>query len=152
VAAKGQLLSVGMFLSVTCAEDAPFIDRAEARRLAAGTFLGTYRVDQQLQACTVWPRGTLPAGFTDDVRSAAPTLIISGQRDPVAPPVWGEQVARNLPHSKHLVLPQGFHGLPDPCVTRIMNDFVRRGTAEGLDTACAAAPQKTPFVMPEPKK
>ncbi|HEX3527651.1 MAG TPA: alpha/beta hydrolase [Thermoanaerobaculia bacterium] len=152
VAAKGQFVAVGMFLSVTCAEDTPFIDRAEARRLAVGSFLGTYRVDQQLQACAVWPRGALPRGFTDDVRSAAPTLIISGQRDPVAPPVWGEQVARHLPHSKHLVLPQGFHGLPDPCVTRIMNDFIRRGTAEGLDTACAATAQKTPFVMPEPRK
>jgi pimeloyl-ACP methyl ester carboxylesterase len=152
VAAKGQLLAVGLFLSVTCAEDVPFIDPAEARRLAAGTFLGTYRVDQQVSACAVWPRGAVPPGFAAGVSSPAPALIISGQRDPVAPPVWGEQVARHLPHGKHLVLPQGFHGLPDPCVTRIMNDFIRRGTAEGLDTSCTAAPQKTPFVLPDSKK
>jgi pimeloyl-ACP methyl ester carboxylesterase len=149
IAAKGQLLAVGMYLSVTCAEDVPFIDPAEARRLAAGTFLGTYRVDQQRSACSVWPRGAVPPGFTDDVSSPAPVLIISGQRDPVAPPVWGEQVARHLPHGRHLVLPQGFHGLPDSCVTRIMNDLIRRGTVEGLDTSCTAAVQKTPFLIPD---
>ena len=147
-AAKGQLLSVGLFLSVTCAEDVPFIDRAAARRLA----VGTYRVDQQVRACAVWPRGTLPAGFTDPVRSPAPTLLISGERDPVAPPVWGEQVARHLPNGKHLVLAQGFHGLPDACTTKIMNDFIRRGTAEGLDTSCTANVQRVPFVLTDPRK
>lgn len=148
-AAKGQLLSVGLFLSITCAEDAPFIDPDEARRLAAGTFLGTYRVDQQARACEVWPRGALPPGFADDVRSDAPTLLISGHRDPVAPPVWGDQVARHLPNGYHLVLRQGFHGLPDPCVTRIMNGFIRRGSAKGLDTSCAGPAPKVPFALPE---
>lgn len=147
-AAKGGVLNVGLFLSVTCAEDVPFIDPQEARRLAAGTFLGTYRVDQQVRACQVWPRGSLPPGFTDDVSSPAPTLIISGQRDPVAPPVWGEQVARHLPNAKHLVLAQGFHGLPDPCITRIMNDFIRRGGAEGVDTSCTTDIHLPPFVLP----
>ena len=151
-AAKGQLLSVGLFLSITCAEDAPFIAPAEAKRLAEGTFLGTYRVDQQARACEVWPRGALPAGFADDVRSEAPTLLISGYRDPVAPPVWGEQVARHLPKGHHLVLQHGFHGLPDPCVTRIMNDFFRRGSAEGLDTSCTGQAPEVSFVLPEAGK
>jgi len=151
IAARGQLLSVGMFLSVTCAEDIPFIDPQEAKRLAAGGFLGTYRVDQQVRACQVWPRGTLPPGYADDVHSDAPTLLISGERDPVAPPVWGEQVARNLPHSLHLVLAQGFHGLPDPCVTRIMNDFYRLGSADKLDTACTKNVQHVPWMLPQEK-
>lgn len=136
-ASQGQLLSAGLFLSVTCSEDVAFIDPEEAKRLAAGTFLGTYRVDQQVRACQVWPRGELPAGYLEDVRSEAPMLLISGQRDPVAPPIWGEQVARHLPNGHHLILEKGYHGLPDPCVSRIMNDFVRRGTADGLDMSCA---------------
>lgn len=147
-AAQGQLLSSGLFLSITCAEDVAFIDPEEARRLAVGTFLGTWRVDQQVRACQVWPKGELPAGFTDDVRSDVPTLLISGHRDPVAPPSWGEQVLRHLPNGHHLVLRQGFHGLPDPCVTRIMNDFIRRGRADGLDTACTQRTEKVPFVLP----
>lgn len=147
-ASQGQILSTGVFLSATCAEDVPFIDPAEAKRLAAGTFLGTYRVDQQVEACKVWPRGSLPDGYREDVRSDVPVLLLSGQRDPVAPPVWGEQVLRHLPNGHHVVLAQGYHGLPGPCVSSLMNDFVRRGTAEGLDASCVERMEKVPFLLP----
>ncbi len=148
LAAQGNLLSVGLYLSVTCSEDVPFIDAGEARRLAAGTFLGTYRVDQQVSACAAWPRGKLPADFLENVSSDVPTLLISGVRDPVAPPVWGDQVARHLTHAKHLVFPQGFHGLPGSCVTRLINAFVARGGADGLDTSCVQEGRALPFLLP----
>jgi pimeloyl-ACP methyl ester carboxylesterase len=147
-AARGQLLSLGAFLAVTCTEDVPFIDPAAVRREAEGRFLGTYRVDQQVQACSAWPRGELPAGYTDPVRSTVPTLVISGYRDPVTPPSWGEQVVRHLPHGRHMVLRQGFHGLPGPCVGRLMNEFIRRGTAESLDTSCLDDVRRVPFALP----
>src|SRR5437660_6200124 len=47
----------GMYLSVTCAEDVPFIDPAEAANLTAGNPFGDYRVFQQTRACSMWPRG-----------------------------------------------------------------------------------------------
>jgi pimeloyl-ACP methyl ester carboxylesterase len=147
-AARGQLLSLGVFLAVTCTEDIPFIDPAEVRREAEGRFLGTYRVDQQVQACSAWPRGELPAGYTDPVRSTVPTLVISGYRDPVTPPSWGEQVVRHLPRGRHLILRQGFHGLPGPCAGRLMNEFIRRGTAEGLDTSCLDDSRRVAFALP----
>jgi len=149
LAARGDFISVGLFLSVTCSEDVPSIDMDAAKRLAAGTFLGTYRVDQQVRACTAWPRGSLPADYLDDVRSSAPTLLISGLRDPVAPPVWGEQVARQLTDATHVVLPRGFHGLPGPCVSRLMNAFVAQGSAKGLDTSCVQEVSLPPFVLPD---
>jgi pimeloyl-ACP methyl ester carboxylesterase len=142
------VLAAGLFLSATCAEDVAFIDPEEAKRLAAGTFLGTWRVDQQAEACRIWPRGTLPKGYREDVRSDVPALLISGQRDPVAPPVWGDQVLRHLPNGRHVVITQGYHGLPPPCVTRLMNDFVHLGTAGGLDTSCADQVEKVPFLLP----
>jgi pimeloyl-ACP methyl ester carboxylesterase len=41
----------GMFLTVTCTETAPYIDYAAAWEAAQGTFMGTYRLDQQQNAC-----------------------------------------------------------------------------------------------------
>jgi pimeloyl-ACP methyl ester carboxylesterase len=149
LAARGEFLSVGAYLSVTCSEDVPFIGLAEARRLAAGTFLGTYRVDEQVRACTAWPRGKLPAGYLDDVTSPAPALLLSGVRDPVAPPVWGEQVARRLEHATFVPLPHGYHGLPGACVSKLMNAFVIQGGAKGLDTACVQEVPVPPFVLPD---
>ncbi|HJX29274.1 MAG TPA: alpha/beta hydrolase, partial [Thermoanaerobaculia bacterium] len=131
------VISLGTLLSVTCAEDVPFFTSEEARRLAAGSFLGTSRVDQQVRACSVWPRGDVPAGYSQPVRSNVPVLLISGERDPVTPPRWGEQVARHLPRSRHVVFRRGSHAVRSPCVRQILADFVARGTVEGLDTSCS---------------
>src|SRR6185312_6079924 len=51
--------SNGMYLSVTCAEDLPWIKPGEGELLAADTFLGDYRLRQQREACTLWPRASI---------------------------------------------------------------------------------------------
>lgn len=147
--APSTFLATGMFMSVTCSEDVPFIDPAEARRLAEGTFLGTFRVDQQREACAVWPRGEVPEGWTDPVRSEAPVLILSGYRDPVTPPRWGESVAAHLPNARHVVLRHGFHAGMGECEGGLMNRFLIEGSAAGLDAACAERATDDPWVMPD---
>src|SRR5437773_11800510 len=67
----------GMYLSVTCAEDVPFINREEAAQLTAGNPFGNYRVFQQTRACGMWPRGEIPTDFLEPVSSNAPVLIFS---------------------------------------------------------------------------
>lgn len=146
--ASGAILATGMFMSITCTEDVPFIDLEEARRLAEGTFLGMYRVEQQRKACEVWPRGVLPVGFADPVRSEAPVLILSGRRDPVTPPRWGERVLAHLPNGRHVVLQEGFHPALIPCERQLMNRFLVAGSAADLDASCAEEMPKTPWVLP----
>jgi pimeloyl-ACP methyl ester carboxylesterase len=99
----------GMYLSVTCAEDTARIDPEEAKRVTAGTYFGDYRVAQQRRACAEWPRGALPANYWDDVRVAAPVLILSGYRDPVTTPVWADAVAQQLPHARVVLIPRSAH-------------------------------------------
>lgn len=144
------VVSLGTLLSVTCTEDVPFFSAEEAKRLAAGSFLGTSRVDQQVRACSVWPRGTPPEGSAEPVRSDVPVLLISGERDPVTPPRWGEQVARHLPRSRHVVFRRGTHAVRSPCVRQILAGFVTRGSAEGLDTSCAEQAPPVAFALPAP--
>jgi hypothetical protein len=146
--ASGAALSIGTYLSVTCAEDVPLIDPEEAKRLARGTFLGTYRVDQQARACSVWPRGKVPAGFAAEVSSEVPVLLISGERDPATPPRWGEQVSRGLKQSRHVVFGRGAHSGRSPCVRRLLGAFLARGSVEGLDASCTNDAQKVAFILP----
>lgn len=146
--ASGAALSIGTYLSVTCAEDVPLIDPEEAKRLARGTFLGTYRVDQQTRACSVWPRGKVPAGFSEGVSSEVPVLLISGERDPATPPQWAEQVARGLSRSRHVVFRRGAHSGRSPCVRRLLGAFLARGSVEGLDDSCTGEAPKVSFTLP----
>ncbi len=140
----------GMYLSVTCAEDVPFINREEAAQLTAGNPFGNYRVFQQTRACGMWPRGEIPTDFLEPVSSNAPVLIFSGNMDPVTPPKYGEEVAKHLRNSRHIIIAEAGHGddgLKDPgCVDRIAIEFLGKGDAKNLDASCVEGMAPPPFV------
>ena len=140
----------GMYLSVTCAEDVPFIDQDEAAKANAGNPFGNYRVVQQTRACSMWPQGKIPDGYHDPVSSDIPVLIFSGQLDPVTPPERGEEVASHLPNSKHVIIPHGGHGIDGltnvECLDRMMLEFLSKGNAKDLDTNCVERVLPPPFV------
>jgi pimeloyl-ACP methyl ester carboxylesterase len=146
--------SMGLYLSITCAEDLPGIDPREAERLAEGTALGDYRYIEQRAACEVWPRASLPAGYRRPVHSRVPVLIFSGAWDPVTPPEYGRAVAQSLARSLHIVVPHGGHGFEGlkgaACIDRLVADFVERGTTTGLDTRCVASIERPPFLARVP--
>lgn len=139
----------GMYLSVTCAEDVPFINQKEAAAMNANNPFGNYRVFQQTRACGMWPRGEIPADFLEPVRSNAPVLIFSGNLDPVTPPKYGEEVAKYLPNSRHVIIPEAAHevgGLTDlGCIDRIALEFLNKGNAKNLDTSCVERMARPPF-------
>jgi pimeloyl-ACP methyl ester carboxylesterase len=140
----------GAYLSVTCAEDVPFINQEEAAKLTAGNPFGNYRVFQQTRACAMWPRGEIPTDFLQPVHSNAPVLIFSGNMDPVTPPKYGEEVAKYLPNSRHVIVPQAGHGMDglsdQECVDRLIIEFMDNGSAKDLDTSCVERMAPPPFV------
>jgi len=140
----------GMYLSVTCAEDVPFINQEEAAKLNAGNPFGNYRVFQQTRACGLWPRGEIPTDFLQPVHSNAPVLIFSGNMDPVTPPKYGDEVAGHLPNSRHVIVPEAGHGvdgLTDAgCIDRVAIEFLDKGDAKNLDVSCVERMAPPPFV------
>jgi pimeloyl-ACP methyl ester carboxylesterase len=139
----------GMYLSVTCAEDVPFINQEEATRLNAGNPFGNYRVFQQTRACGMWPRGEIPADFLEPVRSNAAVLIFSGNLDPITPPKYGQDVAKSLPNSRHVIIPEAAHevsGLTNlGCIDRIALEFLDKGDAKNIDVSCVNGMARPPF-------
>jgi len=146
-----EILAMGMFFSVTCAEDIPFIDSGSIAARTAGSFLSDYRVRQQMAACAVWPKAKAPAGQRDAVHSDVPVLLINGERDPVTPPAFGERAARFLGDSLHVVVPFGAHGGDTDCVEGLQRTFLEKGAVKGLDTSCLAKIPMTPFEIEAPK-
>ena len=143
--------SNGMYLSITCAEDVPFIKPGEGERLAANTFLGDYRLRQQREACALWPRAEIEPDYVKPVKVDVPVLILTGEWDPVTPPSNGDRVAKHLPNSLHIVVPHGAHGLGGlqgtDCILNLMTEFVARGTTKGLDTSCVKKIRRRGFAL-----
>jgi len=143
--------SNGMYLSVTCAEDLPWIKPEEADNLAKNTFLGRYRYNQQSEACQLWPQAKLDASYAEPVRSDKPVLILTGEWDPVTPPAQGDATAKSLSNSLHIVVPHGAHGFDGleniQCVDGVLTTFIERGTVKGLDTACVKTIKRKGFAL-----
>jgi pimeloyl-ACP methyl ester carboxylesterase len=144
----GERLAAGFFLSVTCAEDVPYLS-AKADGMATGTFGGNYRLVQQRAACAEWPRGTVSTAHRQPTTSAIPTLLMSGELDPVTPPWGAEEVARHLSKSRHVVFRNNGHpiGNAEPCISPMVEQFLNQGSVDGLDLRCVASIQAPPFVI-----
>ncbi len=146
-----QILHYGLFLSMRCAEDLPYVDIEAERADAAGTMLGTYRMDRERENCTVWPRAELTSDRHSPVESDVPVLLLSGSEDPVTPPAYGDKVAETLPNSLHVVFANRGHGFFDrealACLHGIVEPFLMRSSVEGLDPSCAATIERLPFSL-----
>ena len=148
--------SNGLYLSITCAEDLPWIKPGEGERLSANTFLGDYRLRQQREACALWPRATISKDYSEPTKADVPVLILTGEWDPVTPPAHGDAVAKHLTSSLHVVVPHGAHGLGglqgSDCILRLMATFVDRGATKGLDTSCVKSVKRNGFALTLPPR
>ena len=143
-------IAFGMFLSVFCEEQVRRSDLAVAAAAAEESFVGHYWTEQMDRACGLWPHATLPPGHDQPVRSQVPVLLIAGGLDPATPPRWARSAAANLPRSLLLEVPHASHSFAGMagCVDRAVVDFLKRGSAHGLETSCIDDLEPPVFAVP----
>lgn len=130
----GDQIAHGMQLSVICTEDADALREQDAD---ADTVLGTGMTTLLLAQCKAWPRGERPADFRTPLKSAVPTLLLSGEFDPVTPPRYGDEVLAGLANGRHLVLKgQGHITAGVGCMPKLLGQFVESADAKALDVQC----------------
>ncbi len=144
----GGSLAEGMFLSVICSEDVPYITEAHAAEETAGTLMGTMFIDHLRASCEHWVRGPIPPGFRKPVSSDVPALVLSGEVDPVTPPRWGEHALETLPNGRHVVVPGAGHGIVMlPCADEVLAEFFEHGDAKAVDASCLESRRRAPFFI-----
>ncbi|HYU26791.1 MAG TPA: alpha/beta fold hydrolase [Thermoanaerobaculia bacterium] len=133
-------LGLGMYFSVTCAEDIWRVSDAEAKRLTAGTLPGDYWHRQLARVCRIWPHAEPQREVATPFRSRVPALIVSGAYDPVTPPRFGDEVARMFPNSRHIVVANGSHSFErlEGCVDVMMAKFIEDPDPAKVDASCVA--------------
>src|SRR5690606_28774632 len=100
---------LGMHYNILCNEDYP---QYRGRNSAdSHYFLKSNLVDLFHEICAIWPQTALEENYFLPVTANVPTLLLSGQRDPVTPPRWAEEVIKHLPNAKHLIAPGGHHSI-----------------------------------------
>ncbi len=143
----GHGLSVGMHLSVLCSED---LGRAspDGRVLTDAFFRPATFLEPLQAACAQWPHRPMAVTYYDPIVSSAPTLLFSGELDPVTPPRWAERAADHLSRAKVITLPGVGHGtVTRTCVSRIIADFLDDPEPDQVDASCAFGIERPPFFV-----
>jgi pimeloyl-ACP methyl ester carboxylesterase len=134
-------LSFGLFFSITCSEDVPFVNEKDVAAATDDTFLGDYRLRQQQAACSVWPRAKLPKGYRQPVRTSSPTLFVTGDLDGGTPLWYADRVARGFSNHVTIVVQGQGHTEWNECVARKYRQLVRSGSVRGLGSpSCPPIP------------
>jgi pimeloyl-ACP methyl ester carboxylesterase len=140
-------LANGMQYSVICSEDEPLFAGVD-RAAIAKTYQGTDMMDALHEVCSLWPKGPVDADLHAPLHSDIPTLLLSGEADPVTPPVDAERAASGLTRHRHLILKGEGHGqLPTGCMPLIAADFLDNPAPDKLDASCLDRHTPEPFFL-----
>ena len=143
-------ISQGMYYSVRCQEEAPFADAkqidADIKQYPAFETLA----DQgTLKLCQSWGVPAAAGVENQAVSSDVPTLVLSGEFDPVTPPSYGEEAAQTLSKSFNFVVPRAGHGssVTEDCPRSLVQAFLA-DPAKKPDGTCLSEMAQIPFEEP----
>ena len=141
------LVAEGLWASVICSEEAPYIETDSAGRRAAATMMGNRRVLSTQLICEDWPRSAIPEDFNRPVQADHPVLLLAGEWDVASPPDLGAKAAKTLPNGTFVEVKARSHwGISGSCVDGLVRQFVEQGSVADLDASCAAKFERPPFV------
>ena len=143
--------SWGLYMSVLCRDEAPFVD-ADALSDAIGgdaTYRAVFEDDPYLAACDLWDvlRASVRSpGTLLDV----PMLMMVGQFDSYSSKPIAEAAARTMPVSFLLEVPGQTHNVMgyDECPIQIRNAWVLHPGSPPADTSCLSTMHTTFSTVP----
>ena len=138
-------IAIGLNFAVGCSEDWPHwpagIDNT-------GTLLGNSMPDLYAAVCAWWPADPVGVEFFDAFTSDVPVLLLSGERDPVTPPEYGEEAVRQFDNGRHLVAEgRGHIVVTNGCIAGIATQFIDQASVAELDTECMDRIGPEPFFL-----
>jgi len=135
----GQGIYIGLLFNITCNEDYPRISTTDFERDANNDFGGGDSHFGFKIACPLWPQYRPSDAFYKPVTVDIPTLILSGDLDPVTPPSNGEYSANSLPNNHHIVVKNAAHTVAmSTCASDLINEFLTSLKPKALDESCLA--------------
>lgn len=138
---------IGLHLSVICQEDVHRIVAADFEQEATAEFMGSSMMENFIAMCLEWPVMPSEMPVWEPVTSDIPTLLLSGEQDPVTPPAWAQLAAQTLTNVTHAVAAAGGHTIAShTCANEIATQFITNPSAT-VDTSCLAETKVLPFLL-----
>jgi len=133
----GQGIYLGLLFNIACNEDFPRISAADFEQDANNNFGGGDSHFGFKMVCPIWPQYRPSEEFYQTVIADIPTLILSGNLDPVTPPSNGVHSENSLPNNHHIIVENASHTVAmNTCATDIINEFLTSLKPKELDESC----------------
>jgi pimeloyl-ACP methyl ester carboxylesterase len=137
------ILWEGMHFSIWCADEVPFNSAADADEIngdlhpAIVQGLEADNLPWIAQLCEMWGAAASAAVEDEPVRVDVPTLILTGEFDPVTPQEFASSTAENLAKAQAFMIPSQAHDVlsSSACARDIMKQFLD-APEEMPDTGC----------------
>jgi pimeloyl-ACP methyl ester carboxylesterase len=132
--------SFGVYLSVLCRDEAPFIDSSTLPRVATPLpgLAERYGTGPYLAACSAWKMPSAPPTMHAPVHSVVPVLLLSGQFDPFSPPRLTSEFGDSLENSFSIEVPAHSHTplLSIGCAVQIRDVWMQNPSSPPIGTGC----------------
>jgi pimeloyl-ACP methyl ester carboxylesterase len=118
-------LAAGFFLSVTCTKTSR-ISRRMPTQWRPEHLAATTASSNSARPARNGREALYRARIDSRRQSAIPTLLLSGEFDPVTPPSGAEEVARGLSKGRHIVVRNNGHpiGNAEACIGKMFGQFL----------------------------
>jgi pimeloyl-ACP methyl ester carboxylesterase len=150
----------GVFNNIECREEQAFTDieilegqaeqylQAGFDELLVQVVLDGAKANTE-SICPFWDSGLADPAEREPAVSDVPTLLLSGEFDPITPPSWGDLAAASRSRSTHVVVPSLSHGRLniDQCIDDIVIEFLADPFGQ-VDAGCVPAMETIAFVLP----
>src|SRR5690242_966794 len=151
-ASIGGGLSEGMYFSVECGEDMAFTSwqKLEQEANVLDPALRVHELDRkeyEFGVCQRWKERPVPTEQKQPVVSSLPTLVLSGEYDPITPPSYGRLAMQTLKHGMLFSFPATGHGVlfTNNCPDKIVSAFLQNPTTQP-DSSCLAKMTEPDFL------
>jgi len=112
------------------------------------TYLGRDLLEGLQAICEVWPTGYRDEDLNQPLNTDIPSLLLSGERDPITPPGYAERAAQGLSNSRHLVAEGQGHGVfPVGCMPELVARFIETANPRDLNTDCLKPLKAAPVFL-----
>lgn len=137
---SGPDFSLGVYLTVLCRDELPFVDRSALVDSFRGdaAYQAVFGSNPYLEACAVWDVPAADAMMGEPVTADIPVLILTGQFDPHSPTPVAEEAAGRFPHSYVIEMPGQGHNVlgSSGCGVSIRNAWVDHPASPPETTGC----------------
>ncbi len=149
---QAEFFSNGMYYSVECAEEYPF-GTPQAYQNADQSFpeqRDAFDSSSIVTICGAWGSDKPDPRENQPITSDIPSLVLSGEYDPITPPAYNRQVAQSLNNSFLFEFPGLGHGVSNDteCPLGITKAFLDNPSREP-DASCIEEMTGPQFVAPD---